>query len=151
MDIAGLEAAVHTVMEEVLSGLLGTPPQANPQPRQARTQEARLACAVSIDGDWHGRVVVSATLGLAEQTATAMFGDDLPGLPTERDARDALREIANIVAGNLKPLFGDHNALGLPEDMNAASLQPLAAYSPLAHASVPHGDGVLEVSVYPAV
>jgi CheY-specific phosphatase CheX len=148
MDIADLEAAVHTVMEEVLSGVLGTPPQASDQPC---TQQARLTCAVSIDGDWHGRVVVSATLGLAEQTATEMFGDDLPGLPTERDARDALREIANIVAGNLKPLFGDHNALGLPEDLNPASLQPLAADSPLAHASVPHGDGLLEVSVYPAV
>lgn len=148
MDIAGLETAVHTVMEEVLSGVLGAPPRATGQPR---TQEARLACAVSIDGDWHGRVVVSATLGLATQTAAEMFGDDLPGLPTERDAQDALREIANIVAGNLKPLFGDRNTLGIPEDLNAASLQPMAAKSPLAHASVPHGDGMLEVSVYRAV
>jgi CheY-specific phosphatase CheX len=148
MEVEDLEAAVHTVMEEVLSGVLGAPPQPSGRPR---AQEARLACAVSIDGDWHGRVVVSATLGLACLTATEMFGDDLPGLPTERDAQDALREIANIVAGNLKPLFGDHHALGIPEDMTAASLQPLAAESPLAHACVPHGDGVLEVSVYTAV
>jgi CheY-specific phosphatase CheX len=148
MDVEGLEAAVHTVMEEVLSGVLGAPPQGSGRPC---AQKARLACAVSIHGDWHGRVVVSATLSLASQTATEMFGDDLPGPPTERDAHDALREIANIVAGNLKPLFGDHNTLGIPEDMDPASLQPLAAESPLAHASVPHGDGVLEVSVYAAV
>jgi CheY-specific phosphatase CheX len=148
MDLEELEAAVHTVMEEVLSGVLGARPLATGRPR---THEARLACAVSIDGDWHGRVVVSATLGLASQTASEMFGDELPGAPTERDARDALREIANIVAGNLKPLLGDHNTLGLPVDVSAASSPPMAASEAIAHASVPHGDGLLEVSVYTAV
>jgi CheY-specific phosphatase CheX len=148
MQIQELEAALHTVAQEVLSGVLGAPPVAIGTPR---THDARLACAVSIDGDWHGHVVVSATLSLASLTASEMFGDDLPGVPTERDAQDALREIANIVAGNLKPLFGGHNTLGLPVDMSPASLPPTAASAALARASVPHGDGVLEVSVYRAV
>jgi hypothetical protein len=140
-----LESDVRTVVEEVLLGLLGeliTPPPCD-------APLSRLACGVSIDGGWRGQVVVGATLGLASLVAAEMFGRDLPGPPTPRDAQDALREVANIVAGNLKPLLGDHNSLGLPVD-----LQPDAQsdHGPaIAHATVLHGDGVLEVSVFQSV
>lgn len=143
--LEGLEGEVRIVMEEVLLGLLGeslTPPACD-------APASRLACGVSIDGDWRGQVVVGATLGLASQVAAEMFGSDLPGPPTRRDARDALREVANIVAGNLKPLFGDHNTLGLPVDL--ATEAPSVNASQIAHATVLHGDGVLEVSVFQSV
>lgn len=140
-----LESDVRTVMEEVLRGLLGElitpPPQGAPL--------IQLACGVSIDGGWRGQVVVGATLGLASLVAAEMFGADLNGPPTRRDAQDALREVANIVAGNLKPLLGDHNTLGIPVDLTPDAEG--ARRSAIAHATVLHADGALEVSVFQSV
>jgi hypothetical protein len=75
-----------------------------------------------------------------------MFGDDARITRSGSDAQDALREIANIVAGNLKPLFGDHNTLGLPEDLPSDVTYPQLPQ--LATATVLHGGGRLEVRVF---
>ena len=111
-----------------------------------------LACRVRIRGGFEGEVIVSATLDLASRIAARMFEDELAergGEPTPREAREALREVANIVAGNLKPLLGANNQLGLPEDLpeNVA----LARVDPLAHATLEHAAGALDVVVYTAL
>jgi hypothetical protein len=168
-----LELELHNVMEEVLTSLLGeefdpappraaidrSPPQAPsggspPQapsggsPPQAASGP-RLTCAVRIHGGWNGQVVVQASLGLADLAARRMFGKEHRASNSRQDSRqdaqDALREIANIVAGNLMPLFGEFNNLGLPEDLPVDSIHPPSS---LAHAVVQHGCGSLEVRVF---
>ena len=111
--------------------------------------EQRLSCTVGIHGDFEGEVVVTATFGLAALFATRMFEGDLAGPPTPRDALDALREVSNIVAGNLKPLLGDHNTLGLPEELATDAARPLKGQ--LAQASSQLVGGVLEVRVFAAL
>lgn len=139
-----LDTELPRVMHEVMLGLLGEIPDNDVLPARA---ERPMACSVSIRGGAHADVVVSATLTLASRIAEQMFEDELAGrAATEQDARDALREVSNIVAGNLKPLFGDNNQLGLPEDLPQNELA--AGASQLSEATVDHPFGVLHVRVY---
>jgi CheY-specific phosphatase CheX len=155
-----LELELHNVMEEVLTSLLGeefdpSPPRAaidrspphapsDGSPPQAASGP-RLTCAVRIHGGWNGQVVVQASLGLADLAARRMFGKEHRAQDSRQDAQDALREIANIVAGNLMPLFGEFNNLGLPEDLPVDSIH---SPSSLAQAVVQRGCGSLEVRVF---
>jgi CheY-specific phosphatase CheX len=137
-----LDAELPRVMQEVIFGLLGDTAAANDSNAADRKP---IACRVAIRGAFQGEVIVSATLGLARSIAEQMFEDELQGPPTDRDARDAVREVSNIVAGNLKPLFGENNQLGLPEDQAENSH---LFNTQLADASVEHATGVLKVVVY---
>jgi hypothetical protein len=92
---------------------------------------------------------VTATFGLASLFAARMFEGELEGPPSARDALDALREVSNIVAGNLKPLLGDHNTLGLPEELPVDATHPQKGQ--LAQASSHLVGGVLEVRVFAAL
>ena len=136
-----LNSELPRLMSEVIFGLLGdndnypTPP----------ANDNFISCRVAIRGGFEGEVIVSATRTLASSIASRMFEDELDGQPTFQDARYALREVSNIVAGNLKPLFGENNQLGLPEDQaeNAPSMPDQLATSTLDHPA-----GVLRVVVY---
>jgi hypothetical protein len=139
-----LDAELPRVMQEVIIGLLGDTPDNDVVPARS---DAAFSCRVRISGGAQADVVVSATLPLASRIAEQMFEDELAGrAPTEQDARDAVREVSNIVAGNLKPLFGDNNQLGLPEDL--AQGEPASSDSQLCEATVEHPAGVLHVRVY---
>src|SRR6185295_3791052 len=97
----------------------------------------------AIHGGWNGVVTVRATAGLIERVATHMFAAAQDDEPLELRARDALRELANIVAGNIKPLLGEGNSLGLPMD-DAERVSQVAAAAMTA-ASVSLSFGELEV------
>jgi len=153
----GINLELEQVMQEVLLSLLGEPDENarsddaagdayDASPPEAAQGEPRLTCAVNIRGGWNGQVIVQASLGLASLAATRMFGAQASSVLAQTDAQDALREIANIVAGNLKPLFGHSNDLGLPEDLSVDSLFPPSAE--LAQAVVQHRSGSLEVRVF---
>jgi CheY-specific phosphatase CheX len=146
LEMSGLEAEVRRVMEEVLAGLVG---EVEPTPQLPAAADIALSCGVRIQGGWSGQVIVQASLGLAGLAASRMFGDDASVPLSIRDAQDALREIANIVAGNLKPLFGEANTLGLPEDLPGDVTYPQAPQ--LAQAVIEHGPGRLEVRVFETV
>lgn len=137
-----LQSDLPRVLNEVMFGLLGEHEEDFAPP----TASAFLSCRVHIRGGFSGEVIVSATLSLASTIAEQMFEDELDGRrPTYQDARDALREVANIVAGNLKPLFGANNQLGLPEDLAENHDVPP---SELATCTLEHPAGVLKVVVY---
>jgi CheY-specific phosphatase CheX len=140
--------ALPRVMNEVLVALLEET-AINPVLLNVPSQQhTPIACRVRIGGSFDGEVIVSATLALANRIAAHMFADDLDGKrpPTAREARAAMREVANIVAGNLKPLLGENNQLGLPEDL-AESAPPTAA-DPVLRATLEHRAGALDVVVY---
>jgi hypothetical protein len=135
-----LQSDLPRVMSEVLFGLLGD----HDEDFAAPAADGFLGCRVTIRGGFQGEVIVSATLGLASCIAEQMFEDELDGKPTYQDARDALREVSNIIAGNLKPLFGENNQLGLPEDL-ADNQNELP--NELATSTLEHPSGVLKVVV----
>lgn len=136
-----LQSDLPRVLDEVMFGLLGERDVDAAPPVAA----GFLSCRVTIRGGFEGEVIVSATLGLVSSIAEQMFEDELQGQPTYADARDALREVSNIIAGNLKPLFGADNQLGLPEDL-ADNQHDLP--NQLATCTLEHPAGVLKVVVY---
>jgi len=140
-----LQNELPRVMHEVLLAILGEH-AANTVLNVPSEHHTPLACRVRIRGGFEGEVVVSASLDLARHIAEHMFEDDLAGPPTALEAREALREIANIVAGNLKPLLGPSNQLGLPEDLAETAVHTRA--DPIARATLEHSAGALDVVVY---
>lgn len=141
-----LEGELRRVMHDVILSLVGERPV---ELDSITPPGQRLTCRVAIHGGFEGQVVVHATFSVAAQIAQSMFGADLSGAPSSRDAQDALREVTNIVAGNLKPLFGDQNTLGLPEDLPMGA--QVSNGGQLAVATTHHAGGQLEVRVYASV
>ena len=56
---------------------------------------------VHITGGWEGSVVVQCEDELARRLAAAMFGSDSASV-TPQEVSDAMGELANITAGNVK-------------------------------------------------
>ena len=67
---------------------------------------------VSIDGAWNGAVLVRCPIGLATTLTAAMFQSATA--PTFEDVSDALGELTNMVAGNVKALLPSPCSLSLP-------------------------------------
>jgi len=71
-----------------------------------------VTSVVRIDGAWHGAVVFRCPMALAAGLTAAMFRGD--GEPSEDDVRDALGELANMMAGNVKALLPEPCGISLP-------------------------------------
>jgi chemotaxis protein CheX len=67
---------------------------------------------VVLDGDFEGAVEVGYGRGLALRITQAMFACD--DEPSADDISDALGEMSNMIAGNLKTSLPGHNSIGLP-------------------------------------
>lgn len=69
---------------------------------------------VRIGGAWEGRVCLKMSLDLARAVTAHIFAIPEDEVDDELIA-DAVRELANIVSGNIKSLLPDPSELGLPE------------------------------------
>jgi chemotaxis protein CheX len=68
---------------------------------------------VAVTGGWQGCVLLAAPTPLARTVASAMF--DLPAdRLTDDEVADALGELTNMVAGNLKSLLPGPSGLSMP-------------------------------------
>ena len=75
---------------------------------------------VDIDGDWSGAVTVGVTPAMIERITDVMFAGQNGCLPENQ--QDALREISNIIAGNVKTLLASSARLAIPEYLEAYTL-----------------------------
>ena len=73
----------------------------------------QLVASVEIQGSQDYVVKVFAHDQLIASIAEAMFSSDRGSL-TEEEIRDAFREIANMIGGNVKGLLGEETDLKLP-------------------------------------
>lgn len=69
---------------------------------------------VRISGSWNGVVEIRVSGGLGERIAGAMFRCKSDAVDEEM-LRDALDEVANIVAGNIKAFLPSPSCLSMPE------------------------------------
>lgn len=102
--------AVLAQVAEQMGFLTPTGPGDGPPP-------GALLAAVPYAGAGAGRVVVAAAPELAQALARNLLALDPDAAVAERDAQDALRELCNVVAGNLLPVVlgeGEYR-LGAPE------------------------------------
>jgi len=72
-----------------------------PGAEQPRLSAAHLSGSVALSGAWTGVIEVRLASGLAFQATAAMMMQTLDSV-VEADALDAIREIANMIAGTIK-------------------------------------------------
>ena len=103
---------VWNVVEAVWESLLGVWP-APGEPVDVGTDW--LSAVVAVDGDWRGAVALSCPPRTAQHISRTMLdlaGDDPD--PDADDVDDAVREVANVLGGNVKALVPGGLILGLP-------------------------------------
>jgi CheY-specific phosphatase CheX len=77
-----------------------------------------------IGGSWTGNVRICCSPGLAAVAGKAMLPDN-EGDPSDAMQQDVMRELANMVAGNLKSLLGGSCALATPGNFTVRTLADL--------------------------
>lgn len=105
------------IVRQVMTDFLGMPVEIDLDSPGAR---AGFAARVNINGDWCGAVIVGATPAMVERITGAMFAGQDSRLPENQ--HDALREIGNIIAGNVKTLLASSARLAIPEYLEAYTL-----------------------------
>jgi len=85
-----------------------------PEPSRPERRASMVTGSIQIVGTWLGTVLLECSEKLAKQVARAMFGLDGEE-PTAEEVRDALAEITNVTAGNLKSLLSGQCQMSTPE------------------------------------
>lgn len=67
---------------------------------------------VHIDGAWHGAILLQCPMPVAATLTEALFQSG--GEPRPDDIRDALGELTNMLAGNVKALLPEPCGISLP-------------------------------------
>ena len=89
----------------------------------AQMENLVAACA-QIVGDWHLGVILYCPSALARKAASLMFRLDAEKITME-DLHDALCELINIIAGNVKGLLSGVNLLSLPHIVRGSDFRLL--------------------------
>ena len=112
---AGMIQVTETVFETLLNTpvtvLDATPLDATSPDATSAAPAFALTAAIYYAGLWQGALLIECS----EQQASAWSSHimDLPD-PTEEDARDGIGELANVLAGNLKPLLPPGVSISIP-------------------------------------
>jgi len=80
--------------------------------KKVNTGRTLTAC-VQLAGAWEGSVLLYCTQTLAKRAASVMFGME-PDAVGDEEIEDALGELANMTAGNIKTLLPRPCDLSLP-------------------------------------
>lgn len=103
------------IMQSIWMSILDLPIEADGRGRERITQagERTLTGCVQLTGDFEGAVTLDCTRSLARKCAAVMFEAEEESLTVE-EIQDALGELANMAAGNVKPLLAGSSRLSLP-------------------------------------
>jgi hypothetical protein len=92
-----------------------------PAEDQAPVPADTMGSSVEVRGAFCGRVTVACSAALARVVASRMFGGTDTNV-TSAEIVDAVREVANVIAGNVKGLLPVPSDIGLPYDELPADL-----------------------------
>ena len=108
--MTNFDEQIEDIVKTIWSTIVDVPIQRNN--RQIAKDDSTVTGIVNIEGAWRGAVVVRCPFALASLVTVAMFqgGDD----PTIDEVRDALGELTNMVAGNVKALLPAPSSISLP-------------------------------------
>ena len=81
-----------------------------------------LFAYVHITGGWEGSVVIQCEEELGRKIAAAMFGSDA-GSVSPQEVIDAIGEIANVTAGNVKTRLGMPCQISTPGHSNVIDIE----------------------------
>lgn len=112
MSEENLGTTLSAVLQDLFVEMLGMPLTEHPPEHSPPAELLSDGAVVHILGDWMGSVVFQCGPSTARSIAQRMFG--LQRVSTE-EIDDALREIANIIGGNLKGVLGERCVLSTPK------------------------------------
>jgi len=113
MTMKFAEHEVRQIAEETWNIILGE--ELEPAMKRitpGEIEDSMAACA-QITGDWQLAVVLYCSSALARHVATVMFGSDEQET-SRADVNDAMCEMINIIAGNVKGALSGSSHLALP-------------------------------------
>lgn len=105
--LEALEGVTRTML-----GLEVTDPDADPPSERARD---RLTAVVELSGAWRGAVLLSCSRRLAGVACERMLAPVGGGEAKLQDTFDALGELTNMLAGQVKALLPGPTRIGIPE------------------------------------
>ena len=143
--MAVTEQDIGQIVTDIWTSMLGFPVQSRSAP--VDTNGGRhLSASVQISGGWDGTVLVSCSEDLARRAAAAMFDAEQA---SDEEMRDALGEIANMTAGNVKSHIEAYCRLSLPMVAEGKELLiSIPGSTVVAEAAFDCGEDAFSVEVY---
>ncbi len=108
-----IDQAVHQIWSSIFS-LEILPAEADGRAEPAKVESA----SVSISGEWNGDLFAFADRDLLELLTRSLFQFPAGSPVPEGLADDTLREVANIIAGNLKVALPEPCRLSVPSTLD---------------------------------
>ena len=109
--VVAYRANVVPVVDMVFTTMLGL--QVEPYPMHWVRPPDMFTAAVYFAGEWRGAVLLECTRAQARTFAQLLMAI-APSAMTDEDVRDALGELANMLAGNLKSVLPSGVVLSMP-------------------------------------
>jgi CheY-specific phosphatase CheX len=106
-------ADLPTAVESIWTSMVGVPLERATPHTPAEGQNTWISSVVQFYGSWNGAIRIDCSWDLARQATAQMYGLDVNDIPGEV-ACDAVAEIANVIAGAVKPVLGIHCRHSLP-------------------------------------
>jgi chemotaxis protein CheX len=107
------ETELRQIAEDTWRIVLGEEVEARTETIASMNFDDCIAATAQIDGDWQLAVVIYGSAAMARRAAMVMFS--LDGEPPKvEDIQDAMCELVNIVAGNIKGVLSGSSHLLLP-------------------------------------
>jgi len=118
-----LEEEISEITETTWSAMLGTEIQHTPARPFSSNGEPVFIGHVSISGAWEGQVFLHGTSVLARSAASKIFAIAEESVQ-DQDQIDAMYELTNIIAGNIKSLLPEPCQLSLPQVEQETEWEP---------------------------
>lgn len=112
------ETDLHEIVDRIWFSMLGTGVHPVPVEVQAAPDADWIACLVEVTGQWRGAVRLACPRRLALRFACEMFAL-APEAADEHDAEDVVKELINMIGGNVKAMLSEESELGLPRPVPA--------------------------------
>ena len=147
MNDQTLREVLVTVVRDTFSAMLDLSIAEHSEHAPALDEQPHPSAVVHIVGDWMGSVVLHASRTLAMKVAARMFGDT--GDAGASDCDDAMRELINIIGGNIKSALGSRCVLSSPKSFGLGDHDAPTIEGELLGQAVFESDGDLfRVEVY---
>lgn len=111
-----LEQEILEITETTWQAMLGLDIQAGTLPATVDLANGWWTGKVEISGAWNGVVLLHGSRQLAHSAAAVIFANGQSKV-TPQDRSDAMYELTNVIAGNIKSLLPGPCQLSLPQVM----------------------------------
>ena len=112
MERERLSREIIEIMSRIWSYSVGLPIEALNMDSSQEVTPEQIDCQIDISGVWPGCLHLSVPARLANRIGSKMFQIKTRSKPSESQVEDCLKEITNMLAGNLKTILPEPCTLG---------------------------------------